>query len=282
MDGRGPWDLQGSIEIHQQLMAWYGERQIPVELNEAHHWGMRDAPDVVFVAAVYLAAYNARAYGVRDHIIQLMFNSPPGLSDRMDLAKTLAALELTGELASPDFHLWRQTRTGLLSYPLEMDAARAHLATSVYLQMALQPQIVHVVGYTEADHAATAAEVIQSCRLARQAIDNALRGQPDMTQDAQVQARKAELLDAARQTLAGIQALAPAECRDPLADAGTLARAVTSGILDAPQLVNNPYGHGAIHTRIDERGACLAVHPASGEPLPEANRLAALHLSGAD
>ena len=51
MDGRGPWDLAGSIEQHQQVMAWYGQRGIPVELNEPHHWGMRDAPDTVYVAA---------------------------------------------------------------------------------------------------------------------------------------------------------------------------------------------------------------------------------------
>jgi methylmalonyl-CoA mutase cobalamin-binding subunit len=31
MDGRGPWDLQGSIRQHQRVMAWYGERHIPVE-----------------------------------------------------------------------------------------------------------------------------------------------------------------------------------------------------------------------------------------------------------
>ena len=60
MDGRGPWDLEGSIREHQQVMAWYGERDIPVELNEPHHWGMRDAPDVVFVVSAFLSAYNAR------------------------------------------------------------------------------------------------------------------------------------------------------------------------------------------------------------------------------
>ncbi len=81
MDGRGPWDLAGSIQQHQQVMAWYGARGIPVELNEPHHWGMRDAPDVVSVVSAYLSAYNARAFGVRDYIAQLMFNSPPDLSD---------------------------------------------------------------------------------------------------------------------------------------------------------------------------------------------------------
>jgi methylmalonyl-CoA mutase cobalamin-binding subunit len=131
MDGRGPWDLEGSIREHQRVMAWYGEHGLPVELNEPHHWGMRDAPDVVFVVAAYLSAYNARAFGVKDYIAQLMFNSPPGLSDAMDLAKMLAVLDLIEPLAGPDFHIWQQTRTGLLSYPLDPDAARAHLAASV-------------------------------------------------------------------------------------------------------------------------------------------------------
>jgi methylmalonyl-CoA mutase cobalamin-binding subunit len=133
MDGRGPWDLAGSIREHQEVMTWYGRHDIPVELNEPHHWGMRDGPDVVFVVAAYLAAYNARAYGVRDYIAQLMFNSPPSLSDAMDLAKMLACLELIAPLERPDFRIWRQTRTGLLSYPLDPAAARAHLAASVYV-----------------------------------------------------------------------------------------------------------------------------------------------------
>ena len=131
MDGRGPWDLEGSIREHQQVMAWYGEHDIPVELNEPHHWGMRDAPDVVFVVSAYLSAYNARAFGVKDYIAQLMFNSPPGLSDAMDLAKMLAVLDLIEPLAeNENFRIWRQTRTGLLSYPLDPAAARGHLAAS--------------------------------------------------------------------------------------------------------------------------------------------------------
>ena len=84
---------------------------------------MRDAPDVVFVVSAYLSAYNARAFGVRDYIAQLMFNSPPGLSDAMDLAKMLAVPGLIEPLAGPDFRIWRQTRTGLLSYPLDPDGS---------------------------------------------------------------------------------------------------------------------------------------------------------------
>lgn len=276
MDGRGPWDLEGSIREHQRVMAWYGEQNIPVELNEPHHWGMRDAPDVIFVVSAYLSAYNARAFGVRDYIAQLMFNSPPTLSDRMDLAKMLAILEMIAPLAGPDFRIWRQTRTGLLSYPLDPDAARAHLATTVYLQMALRPHIVHVVGHTEAHHAATADDVIEACKLARRAIENGLRGQPAMTADPAVQERKEELVREAQTTLEAICALAGPDVPDPLTDPATLARAVTAGILDAPHLRNNPCARGQIVTWIDERGACVAVDPDTGRPLREEERLARL------
>lgn len=274
MDGRGPWDLAGSIQQHQAVMHWYGTRDIPVELNEPHHWGMRDAPDVISVVAAYLSAYNAKAFGVRDYIAQMMFNSPPHLSDAMDLAKMLAILESIAPLADANFRIWKQTRTGLLSYPLDVDAARAHLAASTYVQMALRPHIVHIVGHTEAHHAATADDVIAASSIARRAIDNALRGQPDMTADPVVQARKDELIREAEVTLAGIRALADESTADPLTSPVTLARAVMDGILDAPHLKNNPFARGEIATRIDQRGGCVAISEETGHVLTEEARLA--------
>jgi hypothetical protein len=276
MDGRGPHGLEASIRLHQELMRWYGSRGIPVELNEPHHWGMRDAPDVVFVVAAYLSAYNARACGVRDYIAQFMFNSPPGLSDAMDLAKMLACLRLIEPLANDSFRIYRQTRVGLLSHPLDREAARGHLAAATYLQMALKPHIVHVVGHTEAHHAATARDVIAACKVARRAIENALAGAPDMTLDPRVQRRADELAAEARVTLDAICHLARPGVEDPLADPATLARAVTSGILDAPHLRNNAFARGQIVTRVDERGACVAVDGNSGRALAEAERLAGL------
>jgi methylmalonyl-CoA mutase cobalamin-binding subunit len=272
MDGRGPWDLEGSILEHQKVMAFYGQRGIPVEINEPHHWGMRDAHDAVFVVSAFLSAYNARAFGVRDYIAQLMFNSPPGHSDAMDLAKMLAVLELVEPLAGPNFRVWKQTRTGLLSYPLDPDAARAHLASSIYLQMALRPHIVHVVGHTEADHAAAPGDVIEACKLARRAIENALRGQPDMTRDPQVQERKNQLVKDAQVILGAVCRLAPSGTADPFTDAAALTKAVTCGLLDAPHLRNNLFGRGQVITRIDRRGACLAVDE-TGAELPEGLRV---------
>lgn len=274
MDGRGPWDLEGSIREHQKVMRWYGERDIPVELNEPHHWGMRDAPDVIYVVSAYLAALNARAFGVKDYIAQYMFNSPPGASDAMDLAKMLAIQKMIHPLQSDDFRVWTQTRTGLLSYPLNPDAARAHLAASIYLQMALKPHIIHVVSHSEADHAATAEDVISACSMARHVIEHALNGMPEMTLDPAVQARAETLVVEAQVTLQAIRRLAD-DAPDALLQPGALARAVQTGILDAPQLKNNPFGCGKIKTRI-VAGACVAVDD-SGSPISESERLAALN-----
>ena len=271
MDGRGPLTLEESIREHQNVMTWYGQRGIPVELNEPHHWGMRDAPDVVFVTSAYLSAYNAKAFGVKDYIAQLMFNSPPNLSDAMDLAKMLAILEMIASLEDDSFHVWRQTRTGLLSYPLEDNAARAHLATSIYLQMALRPHIIHIVGHTEADHAATAADIIEASLAARRSIENALAGQPEMTFDPKIQARKKYLIEQTQFTLQAIKAISLNGTADPLTDAETLTKAVGLGILDAPQLKNNPFARGKIRTRVVD-GGNEAVDEL-GNPITEQDRL---------
>lgn len=271
MDGRGPWELEESILEHQKVMAWYGQRGIPVELNEPHHWGMRDASDVIYVAAAYLSAVNAKAFGVKDYIAQFMFNSPPGTSDAMDLAKMTAALRMIEPLQTDGFRIWRQTRTGLLSYPLEPAAARAHLSASIYVQMALKPHIIHVVGHTEADHAATAEDVIEACRMARRVIENALDGQPEMLGDAAIQKRVEHLVSEAETTLEAIRRLGNETVQHPLLEAGILAAAVREGILDAPHLKNNPYARGEVQTRL-VNGGCEAVD-SQGKPLAERDRL---------
>ncbi|HUF00145.1 MAG TPA: cobalamin B12-binding domain-containing protein [Anaerolineales bacterium] len=271
MDGRGPWDLEGSIREHQSVMKWYGAHHIPVELNEPHHWGMRDAPDVVFVVSAYLSAYNARAFGVQDYIAQLMFNSPPGLSDAMDLAKMLAVMDMIEPLQNNDFKVWKQTRIGLLSHPLDPDAARGHLAAATYLQMAIKPHIYHIVGHTEAHHAATAEDIIEAGRIARRAIENSVRGAPDMTADKAVTKRRKELVKEAKLLLEAISALAGPEAGDPFTNASTLTRAVTCGLMDAPQLGNNKFGRGEVRTSI-VNGANVAVDK-SGTPITESRRL---------
>jgi hypothetical protein len=276
MDGRGPWDLTGSIREHQKLIAWYGDHNRALEANEAHHWGMRDAPDVVFVASAYLAAYNAKAFGVKDHIVQMMFNSPPGTSAAMDIAKMLAVIELVSTLESENFKIWKQTRTGLLSYPVDIDQAKAHLATTVFSQMALKPDIVHVVGYPEADHAATSQEVIKSSKMARKAISYAMQSQIDLTESENIQERVRELVAETNILIEAIGQIDTDASTDPLSSPAVLSAAVTQGLLDAPQLINNPYGKGEIATIVDQRGACIVIDRFTGKPINERDRISKL------
>lgn len=264
MDGRGPSSLEQSIREHQALIQWHGERGLPVEGNESYHWGMRDAPDTVVCASAYIYAYNAKQLGVKDYILTYMFQSPPHLSNQMDLARCLAILELAHSFADANFRIWLQTRTGLLSHPVDMRRARAHLAQSTMLQMALRPHIIHIVGHTEANHAATADEVIEGAMMVQEVVETALRGNPDMTADPVVQERKARLVQETHILLNAIRNLAPNH-PDPFADAALLAKAVGVGLMDAPQLVNNAYAQGSVRTRslggkiiaVDDQGRTL-------------------------
>ena len=206
-----------------------------------------------------------------DYIAQLMFNSPPGLSDAMDLAKMIAIQKMIEPLRSPKFRIWYQTRTGLLSYPQDVRAARAHLSASIYLQMALNPHIIHVVSQSEADHAATPADVIEACTMAKRVIESALKGQPDMVRDARVQDRADDLVREAGITIDAIRSIHLGADHDPLTDPATLARAVEMGILDAPQLMDNPIARGKIKSRIDQ-GRCICVDE-DGTELQEEERI---------
>ncbi len=273
LDGRSQRPLVESIPEVQQVFRWHAERGVPVESNESHHWSLRDAPDTIAVAAAYIAAYNARQAGVKDYVQQLMWNNPPLTSPAMDLAKMLAKLELVEELTGPEFRVWRECRAGLTSMPAGYDRAKGHLAASTFLQMAVKPDIVHIVGHSEYHHAATADDIIEGCNVVRGAIQLALQGLPDMAQDVAVQARKAELVSEARLLLDAICALAPSSVDDPLTDAATLAKAVHIGLLDAPHLMGNKEGKGEVAVRFDD-GACRAFDRESGRVITEEERIA--------
>jgi hypothetical protein len=272
LDGRSTRPLRESIPETQQLMRWHAEHGTAVEMNESHHWSLRDAPDVVAVVAAYLAASNARACGVQNYVQQLMFNNPPNTSPIMDLGKMLAKLELVESLQDGRFRVWRETRGGLTSYPPDPAVARGHLGATVCLQMQLKPHIVHIVGHTEAHHATTAAELIEACRITDGAISQCLLGLPDMTGDPRVQTRKEKLLVEAGVLLDAIAGLATAG-GNPFTNSDVLASAVELGLLDAPHLRGNSTGCGKVVTRI-VNGACVAVDPATGRTLTEEERVA--------
>lgn len=274
LDGRGTRPVRESIIEGQLLMKWHALQNIPVEVNEAHHWSLRDAHDTIGVVMAYIAAYNAKKMGVKNYIAQYMFNVPPGLYHSMDLAKMLAKIELIESLEDSSFKTYRQVRAGLASLSGDMDIAKGQLAASTYLSMSIKPHIVHVVGFSEADHAAKPEEVIESTRIVRGVIRSALDGMADMSLDRKVIIRKLELIEEARYLLDTISWLYP-EGKDPLSDPIVLEDIIRRGIIDAPHLRGNGNAKGTLETRIID-GKCQAYSRALGREVTERERLDAL------
>jgi len=256
LDGRSDRLPAESIPENLAVMAWHAERGIPVEVNEAHHWSLREAPDVVAVVAAYLAALNAKKQGVRDYVAQYMFNTPLGTSYSNDLAKMLAKRDLIESLHDEKFTSLRQVRTGLMSLSTNMHLAKGQLASSIALALNLQPHIVHVVGYSEAQFAASPEVVMESCQIAHGVIRSRLHLAPDASLDPQVEAKRQALKQKANDLLAAIARLGRGE--DSLTDPAVIAKAIQVGYLDAPHLKGNRFAQGAVKTRIID-GACVAV-----------------------
>lgn len=270
LDGRSKRPLEDSIPENQLCMKWHAERGIPVEVNESHQWSLRRAPDTIAVAMAYIAAYNAKRMGVEHYVSQYMFNTPGQTSPKMDLGKMLAKIELIESLHGDSFRAFRQVRSGLLSFPPDSDRAKGQLASSIYLAMNLDPDVVHVVGSSEGHHIAGPREIIESSKIVRQVVKNYKMGVPDMSIDPDVQARKRELKEEAWILIHAIESLEDSE--DPLTDPSVLCRAVKTGLLDAPDLKGNEYAQGKICTKII-KGACFTIDPETADVWPEKDRV---------
>lgn len=258
LDGRSKRIPEIAIKENQEAMRWYGENDIPLEVNEAHHWSLRDAHDAIAVVMAYLAAYNAKAMGVKHYVAQYMFNSPPMITPAMDLAKMLAKIQLIESLHDRNFTSYRQARAGLLHLSPRENVAKGQLAASTVHALQIKPHIIHVVGYCEGDHAAEAKDVIESCEIVQGVIQNCVSGNADSKLDPAVISRRDELLREASVILDAIVELSrmmgKSQGKDPFTNPEVLAEAIRVGILDAPHLKGNPYAAGKLETRCIEGG----------------------------
>jgi len=277
LDARSTRPPEVSIAENIETMRWYGERGIPVECNEAHHWSMREAHDTIAVVAAYLGAHVCKSVGVSTYVSQYMLNSPATTSPTMDLAKMLAKVEMIESLCDDGFRVIHQTRAGLLCFSPDPDVAKGQLAASTVLQLQLKPHIVHVVGFCEGDHAAKVEDIVESCRIVRGVLRQSLTHMPDMTQDETVRARKAELIAEAQLLLDALRDLG-SDAADPLADPQLIARAIKLGYLDAPHLCGNPWAAGRLATA-PIGGAMRAIDFETGTTLTEQERLDRLSAS---
>ena len=272
LDGRGDRPIKTSMEEAQELIAFHGKLGIPVELNEPHHWALRDAHDTIAVAASYISAYNAKKHGVRDYISQYMFNVPNSLSFSMDLAKALAQIELSESLADKNFRVYRQTRAGLPFLSGDEAIAKGQLAASTALQMNVRPHIIHVVGYSEALHAATPEVIIESCKIVRGVVRSTLSGNAEAIHEAKVKERRDELLSEAKYLIEFIRDEYSDVSDDPIGDAAVISDCIKRGILDAPQILKKGDFKGTLETRV-KNGKCLAWDSKNNCTIDEKTRL---------
>ncbi|HEX7392264.1 MAG TPA: cobalamin B12-binding domain-containing protein [Thermoplasmata archaeon] len=281
LDGRSKRPLKEAIAENQEAIRWYATNGVPVEINESHQWALRSCGDTIELATAYIAAYNARWLGVRDYVCQFMFDTPKGIAPSMDLAKMLAKLELVESLSSDHFRVIRMVRSGLASMSPAPNEAKGQLAASIYSAMALKPHIVHVVGFSEADHVATPEDVIESCQIAKGALTKAMLGVPDPRADPTIAARKARLLEDAKFLIDAVKRAGAKHPEEPLTSPDVLFSAVRNGLLDAPDLKGNPVARGILKTAI-VNGACVAVDKSTNAPVPEKDRVAKLAASEED
>ncbi len=281
LDGRSKRPLLEAVKENQKAIRWYAKNGIPVEVNESHQWALRRSGDTVELATAYLAAHNAKALGVRDYVCQFMFDTPRGISPAMDLAKMFAKLDLVESLSDVNFNVIRMVRSGLSSLSPKPNLAKGQLAASIYSAMALRPHIVHVVGFSEADHAATADEIIESCELAKGVVRKALLGLPTPESDRTVMERRQQLMDDARFLIDAIKRLEQVNTHDALIRPEVIATAVKEGLLDAADLRGSKVARGRITTAI-VNGACVPVDGTTGRALSEKERMDEIAISERD
>jgi hypothetical protein len=205
-----------------------------------------------------------------------MFNNPPGTSAEMDIAKMLAKNEMIEELSDESFTVFRQVRAGLAHFSSDPSFAQGQLAASAVISMALKPHILHVVGFSEGDHAIFPDELIQSCNIAHGVLHNTLYGMPDMSEDKRVIARKNELKSEARILLEELSDRGKNQSEDPWSDPVVISDAIRTGLLDTPHFQGNPHLCGQIITRLID-GAWYAIDRETGEKMGEPERIRLLN-----
>ncbi|MGD2147589.1 MAG: glutamate mutase L, partial [Anaerolineae bacterium] len=195
LDGRGPISIRDSFDEHFEVMRWWAAQGKALEINDPHQWQLRNSTDDLLVTDHVMAGVVALKVGIEDYVMQMMYDLPPGASGLNDLAKFQGAYELIEPLTRHfDFHIIKETRGGLSDFPPNLDRAKGHLAMSTYWQMYIEPDIVHVVSFSEAHHEAKAEDVIESCDIVKQVFEDFNKDdRPDVWSDPRLLNRKKEL-----------------------------------------------------------------------------------------
>ena len=164
-------------------------------------------------------------------------------------------------------------RTGLASFPLDLYRAKGQLAAATLVQLAIKPDIVHVVSFSEASRAALPEDVIESCKIVDQVINEVYSSEINIIGN-KIQERKEELIKQAKWIINLIPYLAKYknEHKNPYTNFNVLNRLVKYGIFDAPHLKNNKFAVGKIKTKI-VNGACYSWDTKANRKYDEIQRI---------
>lgn len=254
LDGRGPSLVRDSVKEHFAAVRELAQAHIPVEMNDPNQWSSRWAHDTIIVTSYALISAVMTMCGVENMVLQMQFNKPKETGDYADLAKMSAGLEMARmlSLGRPNpARILRETRTGIESLSADMNRAKWQLARSTFLQMCLDPHIIHIVSYCEANYAARPADIIDSSKLIRRAVRLFYENKEDIMKEVNVpivMERKEYLIRESSYLVNEIAKLNPKYQPCPLdkiaqyvGDEDVIAQSIEKKIMSAPGIVNVKY-----------------------------------------
>lgn len=267
LDGRGPLSLKEAIVEHKETAKYLAEKGIPVEMNDPNQWSSRFVHDTLFVVDYALIAsvmYNA---GVKDMIFQHQFNKPAETGDYSDLAKMAAAREII-EMIRPvgnNSSIYIETRAGIEHFSTDLDIAKYQLARTTLLQMIFCPDIIHLVSYCEANHAATVEDVIESSKIVRRAVQIFRENESELKKlinEPVVQERKKHLINEAKFVIKEIAKLSSYYTTNLsmksiykcLSDPNALYSSMEMRIMSAPGITLEKFSNPDMLTKANEYG----------------------------
>ena len=264
MDGRGDMTVRESVFEHFACVRELAKYGIPVEMNDPNQWSSRLAHDTIISTSYALICAVMGACGVKDMVFQMQMNKPKEVGDYADLAKMGAGLELINMLKYPKQNVYIETRTGIESLSPDMKKAKWQLGRSTLLQMCMNPQIIHVVSYCEANYAARPADIIDSSKLIRRAIQIFRDNEHDIRKELNnpiILERKEYLVNESKYLLDAIAKEHSSyvhgnTLRDLLpfiANPDTLSTAIEKHIFTAPGVINHKY-KGKFLTKVMKYG----------------------------
>lgn len=172
LDGRGDMTLEEAVYNHIAAVKHLVKKNIPVEMNDPNQWSLRYVHDSLLVVSYSMILSVMYSVGAKEIILQCHFNDPATTGDYADLGKFFAVKKMTEALrpVGNKSQIYFETRSGIGHFNSDLRKAKFQLARSILLQMLINPSVLHMVSYCEADHVATADDIIDSSKILRRAV----------------------------------------------------------------------------------------------------------------